>query len=175
MSVFGVGGIHPSFLTLKNTSSPTFQFICKFLHTHTLCVCVCVCVCVSCSVMCDYLWPHGLYGLPGPFVRGIVQARILEWVAIPFCGGFSKPRDWTRVSCIAGRSFTIWASREALYIHTHTHIYIYISPLTHWIIVCHVPCVDIVLDMWYMVVKKISKVCLQKSYNPVGLIGKNNI
>ena len=49
---------------------------------------------------------------PGSSVHGILQARILEWVAVPFSSGFSWPRYWTQVSCIAGRSFTIWATRE---------------------------------------------------------------
>ena len=39
---------------------------------------------VSHSVMSDSLRPHGLYSLPGCFVHGIIQARILEWVAISF-------------------------------------------------------------------------------------------
>ena len=39
--------------------------------------------------------------------------RILEWVAYPFSRGSSRPRDQTRVSCIAGRFFTNWAIREA--------------------------------------------------------------
>ena len=47
-----------------------------------------------------------------PSVHGILQARILEWVAIPFSRGFSWPRDRTQVSSIAGRFFTIWATRE---------------------------------------------------------------
>ena len=47
--------------------------------------------------------------LPGSSVHGILQARILEWVAIPFSTGSSWPRDWTWVSCIAGRFFTVWA------------------------------------------------------------------
>ena len=38
--------------------------------------------------------------------------RILEWVAYPFSRGSSQPRNWTRVSCIAGRFFTNWAMRE---------------------------------------------------------------
>ena len=46
-------------------------------------------------------------------VRGILQARILEWVAVPFPKGSSQPRDWTQVSHIAGRFFTNWATREA--------------------------------------------------------------
>ena len=54
-------------------------------------------------------------GLPGSSVHGIFQARILEWVAIPFFGGSSRPRNWTQVSCIAGRLFTVWATREAHY------------------------------------------------------------
>ena len=50
---------------------------------------------------------------PGSSVHGILQARILEWVAIPFSRGSSRPRDWTWISCIAGRFFTIWTTREA--------------------------------------------------------------
>ena len=45
-------------------------------------------------------------------VHGIFQARILEWIAIPFSRGSSQPRDRTLVSCIAGDFF--WATREAL-------------------------------------------------------------
>ena len=43
-------------------------------------------------------------------VHGILQARILEWEAVPFP---SQPRGWTQVSCNVGRFFTIWATREA--------------------------------------------------------------
>ena len=44
---------------------------------------------------------------------GILQARILEWVAIPFSWGSFWPRDRTQVSCIAGRFFIVWATGEA--------------------------------------------------------------
>ena len=50
----------------------------------------------------------------GSSVHVILQARILEWVAISFSRGSSQPRDQTWVSCTAGRFFTIWATREAL-------------------------------------------------------------
>ena len=62
-----------------------------------------------CSTLCDPM--H--CSLPGSSVHGILQARILEWVAIPFSRGSSRTRDRTRVSCITGRFFTIWATREA--------------------------------------------------------------
>ena len=68
---------------------------------------------VSCSVVSDSLRSHGLYSSPGFSVHGILQAVLLEWVAIPFSRGSSKPRDWTQVSHIAGRFFTFWATREA--------------------------------------------------------------
>ena len=55
---------------------------------------------------------------PGSSLHGILQARKLEWVAIPFYRGSSQPRVWIQVSCIAGGSFTLWATREA---HTHTY------------------------------------------------------
>ena len=50
-----------------------------------------------------------------PPVHGIRQARILEWVATPFSRGSSWSRDRSQVSCTAGRFFTVWATRKALY------------------------------------------------------------
>ena len=49
--------------------------------------------------------------LPGSSVHRILQARILEWVAISFSRASSWPKDWTQVSCIAGRFFTVWATQ----------------------------------------------------------------
>ena len=46
-------------------------------------------------------------------IHGILQARILEWVAFPFSRGSSQPRDWTQVSHIACEFFTNWVTREA--------------------------------------------------------------
>ena len=57
--------------------------------------------------MSDCLQPHGLY------VHGILQARKMQWVPIPFSSRSFQPRDWTQVSHTAGRFLTIWASREA--------------------------------------------------------------
>ena len=45
--------------------------------------------------------------LPGSFLHGILQARVLEWVAISFSRGSSQPRDQTRVSRIPGRRFNL--------------------------------------------------------------------
>ena len=45
-------------------------------------------------------------------VHGILQARILEWIAFPFSKGSSQPRNRTEVSCIAGRFFTNWDIKE---------------------------------------------------------------
>ena len=50
---------------------------------------------------------------PGSSIHGIPQARILEWVAVPFSRGSSLLRNWTQVSLIVGRFFTIWATRES--------------------------------------------------------------
>ena len=62
-------------------------------------------------------------------VHGILQARILEWVAFPFSRGSSQPRDPTQVTCIAGGFFTRWATREVLCVHhTHTHTHTYRLP-----------------------------------------------
>ena len=51
--------------------------------------------------------------LPGSSDHGILQTRTLEWVAVPFSRESSQTRDQTQISCIAGRFFTIWATREA--------------------------------------------------------------
>ena len=66
----------------------------------------------SCSVVSDYLWSHGSHP-PGFSVQGIFQARISDWVAIPFSRRSSWPRNWTLVSCVTGLFFTLWATREA--------------------------------------------------------------
>ena len=73
---------------------------------YTCSWCVCVLVAQLCLTLCDPMdW-----GLPGSFVHGILQARILECVAMPFSRGSSQPRDQTWVSCFAGRFFTVWAT-----------------------------------------------------------------
>ena len=56
-----------------------------------------------CPILCD----------PMDLVHGILQARVLEWLAFPFSRGSSQPREWTQVSHIAGRFLTSWATREA--------------------------------------------------------------
>ena len=61
----------------------------------------------SCTTLCDPLDCN----LSGSSVHGIFQARVLEWVAISFSRGSSQPRDQTQVSHIAGRRFTLWATR----------------------------------------------------------------
>ena len=58
-------------------------------------------------------WKISERNLPGSSVHEILQAGILEWVAIPFSRGSSQPRNSTWVSHIAHRFFTIWATREA--------------------------------------------------------------
>ena len=57
----------------------------------------------SCLTLCD----------PMDYtVHGILQARILEWVAVPFSRGSSQLRDWTQLSWIAGRFLTSWVSHQ---------------------------------------------------------------
>ena len=65
--------------------------------------------------LCPSLFDPMDYSLPGSSIHGILQARILEWVAISFPRGFPQPKDRTLVSFIGGRFFTMWATREAQY------------------------------------------------------------
>ena len=62
---------------------------------------------------------------PGFSVHGILQARILEWIAIPFSRGFTQPGDQIQVSCIAGRFFTVWATGIS---HDACHNRVYLTP-----------------------------------------------
>ena len=62
-----------------------------------------VCLSQSCSILCNPM----NYSLTGSSVHGILQARILEWVAILFSMGSSQLRDQTQVSCITGRLFSV--------------------------------------------------------------------
>ena len=71
--------------------------------------------CFSHSVVSDSCNPMDCRP-PESSVHEILQARILEWVAIPFFRGSSQLRDPTWVSCITGRFFTIWATKEASHI-----------------------------------------------------------
>ena len=66
----------------------------------------------SCLTLCD---PMDC-SLPGSTVHGLLKARLLEWVAMPFCRRWSWSMDWTQLSCMAGRLFTGWATRGAWYI-----------------------------------------------------------
>ena len=85
------------------------EMVC-FSFTSTVCVCVCVCVLSHVWLFCKPMD----HSLPGSSVHGILQARILEWVAMPSSRGSSQPRDATRGSCIAGGFFICWDIREPL-------------------------------------------------------------
>ena len=77
----------------------------SYKHSFTYCESE---VKVKVAQSCPTLWDPVDYT-----VHGILQARILEWVAFPFSRESSQPRDQTQVSSIAGGFFTSWATREA--------------------------------------------------------------
>ena len=91
----------------KNKRAPNTCELFTLTLSGPLIYSVCVCVCAqSCLTLCS----SRDCSSPGSSIHGILQARILEWVAIPFSRGSSQPRDWNRVSCIAGKFFTIWTT-----------------------------------------------------------------
>ena len=73
-----------------------------------MCVCVCVCVLAteSCTVLCDSM----KCSLLASSVHVILQAKTVQWVAIPYSRGPLQPRDGTLVSCTAGRFFNVRAT-----------------------------------------------------------------
>ena len=74
----------------------------------------------SCPTLCN---------LMDSTIHRLLQARIMEWVALSFSRGSSQPRDRTQVSCIAGGFFTSWATREA-------HLVVSDSLATPWTVNC---------------------------------------
>ena len=87
-----------------------------------MCVCVGVLVVQSCLTLCNLMY----CGLPGSLDHGILQARILAWVAISFS------RDWTQVSCIAGWFFTISAPGKPIFEYSTSESFCR-TPETLWI------------------------------------------
>ena len=79
----------------------------KESQVRKVCVCVCVLVTQSCPTLCSPID----CSQPGSSVHGILQERILEWVAISFSRGSSQSRDWTWVSCFAGSFLKVWATK----------------------------------------------------------------
>ena len=68
---------------------------------------------VKVSKLCPTLCDPMDCSPPGSSVHGILRVRIPEWVAISYSRGSSRPRDWTWISCIAGRFFTVLAHNFA--------------------------------------------------------------
>ena len=99
-------GVTKSQTRLSDFTSFHFHFLCTNRKAK-------VKVTESCPTLCSPMDCSP----PGSSVYRILQARTLKWVAISFSKGSSQPGDRTQVSCIAGRLFTVWATKEA-----HIHI-----------------------------------------------------
>ena len=95
--------------TLSGSESEVCDLEQIFLSEADLFDSVWVLVAQLCPALCDPVDCSP----PASSLHRILQARILEWIAILFFSGSSRPRDQTRVSCIPAIFFTIWATREA--------------------------------------------------------------
>ena len=84
-----------------------YMCVCVYIYNIYVYICIYVCMCMLVTQLCLTLCDPMDCSPPGSSVRGILQARILEWVAMSFSRESSQPRDQTRVSRIAGRVFTI--------------------------------------------------------------------
>ena len=125
---------------LSISTFPVFWYMTWCLAQNSFLTKSCwVCCFFSHSVVSNSLWPMD-FNPPGSSIHGVLQARILEWVAIPFSRRSSQPRD--RTSCIVGRFFTIWATRESqilssqktsnsLYVFTELYINISCNQFLH--------------------------------------------
>ena len=126
---------------------------------------------VSVAQLCPTICNPMDCSLPGSSAHGTLQARILEWVAIPFSRGSSWSWDQTQASCIAGRVSTIWATREAFEVRVEFLFCIWLIvpvPLVEkiiillWIFLIYLPkldgtCVCFFLDaLFYSIDKYVS-------------------
>ena len=96
----------PSSLFHPRTHTHTRQLHMTCMHTY----CCCCFVTKSCLTLCEPMDCNP----PDSSVHGISHARRLEWLAISFSRGSSPSRDQICISCIAGRFFTDWATRETI-------------------------------------------------------------
>ena len=135
----------PRFKLSRQQPCPRFQ-----LSRQQTCSMCRLKVKVKVTQSCPTLWNTMDY-----VVHGILQARILEWVACPFSSGSSQPMNWTRVSCIAGRFITYWAIREALYVSLSFNKYIFLSVV--WRLLC-----------WFL---KDPQEFMKKVFSPETLLG----
>ena len=101
----------PNYFSVHWTRSPLTQnlsdLICSGCYNKILLSGWLIYLFLSLLVMSHSVWSHDYT------VHGILQARILEWVAFPFSRRSSQPSNQTQVSCIAVGFFTSWATREA--------------------------------------------------------------
>jgi len=111
------------------------------LSDISMCVCVCVCevkwkeVAQLCPTLCNSMD----CSLRGFSIYGNFPGKILEWVAISFSRRSSRPSDWTQVSRIIGRRFTVWATRE---VRVCVCMYVYIRGFPGGSVVKNVPAVQ---------------------------------
>ena len=98
----------PHHIKINSSQLHPILFVSLFIKNRMHYVVLCW-VTQSCLTLCDPID----CSLPGSSVHWILQARILEWVAISFSRESSQPRNRTRVSCIAGTFFTSWDTRDA--------------------------------------------------------------
>ena len=111
-----------SYITNVSCSFPNIHNIAKVIHNiifefffRTKWVSEVSEIAQLCPTLCDPVD----HSLSGSSIHGILQARILEWVAISFSRGSSWPRDRAQVFHIGGRCFNLWATREALKKNSH--------------------------------------------------------
>ena len=105
-------------------------------------ICVSECICMWCAELlqlCPTLCDFMDCSPPGSSVHGILQARILEWVAMPSSRGSSEPRDRTQVSCVS------CIGRQVLYHQHHqgsrsrcTSTQMYVSLSTYDVVIIYI-------------------------------------
>ena len=115
----------PPFLSPLQTFSK--MSVCVYMY---VCVTHIICICAQSLQSCPTPTDPMYYSPPGSSVHGILQARILEWVAMPSSRGSSLPRDWTHVSCMSpaltgGFCTTVPPGNPYMFIYTHILSYSY--------------------------------------------------
>ena len=111
---------------------------------------------------------------PGPSVHGILQARILEWVAISCSSGSSQRRNRIPVSCIAGRFFTNWATNFSSFRNLTKSLKVILRYKLLRFLSCNTLHCWVCFSTWKLLQSKIVK-CLRKSLYMSGVYAIDHI
>ena len=152
-AVYGVTQSRTQLKQLSSSSSSNFflsAFVELLREVTIFWICEDIYACLLSHFSCVWLFvtPWTVCSLPGSSVHGILQSRILEWVATPSSRGFSRLGDWTCVSCTAGGFCTIESPGKPKDIYTFAKSSVFLNVLDNFNCFCSFAH-DFLISLWF--------------------------